>query len=244
MAQATLFYMARRRFFVDEVHAGHAQIEGEDAHHLTRVLRVEEGQKYEISDNRDVYLAEIESARKDMVRFAVIEKIAAPEMSVHIAVAAALIKFDRFEWMIEKATELGVEAIIPFFAERTEKGLDLAAAKRLLRWRRIAREASEQSRRAKLPEISEPVSFVEALALRAGLRLALEEQPEAQPIAIACKSGLTVALIVGPEGGWTDQERSDIIAAGWTRVSLGPTVLRAETAVIAAIAAVTATCCA
>jgi 16S rRNA (uracil1498-N3)-methyltransferase len=241
-AQATLFYMARRRFFVDHVRSGHAQIQGDDAHHLTRVLRVEAGQKYEISDNRDVYLAEIETARKDLVSFTVIERIGTPETPVRITAAVALIKFERFEWLIEKATELGVESIVPIMAERSEKGLDLAAGKRSERWRRIAREASEQSRRARLPEISEILGFAEAVALKADLKLALDEQPGAAPILAALPRATsrdtTVALLVGPEGGWTERERSMFTASGWTPVSLGAAILRAETAAIAAISVV------
>jgi 16S rRNA (uracil1498-N3)-methyltransferase len=230
--------MARRRFFVDQVRAGRAQIQGEDAHHLTRVLRVEPGQIYEISDNRDVYLAEIETARKDLVSFTVLEKLGAPEIAVHITAVVALIKFDRFEWLIEKATELGVDAIVPFAAERSEKGLDLAAGKRAERWRRIAREASEQSRRVKLPDISAPLSFADAVATRADLKLALEEQPGAQPILAALKPSPSVAFLAGPEGGWTDRERSMFAESGWTPVSLGSAILRAETAVIAAAAVI------
>lgn len=234
--------MARRRFFVDQVRSGHAQIQGDDAHHLTRVLRVEAGQKYEISDNRDVYLAEIETARKDLVSFAVIEKLTAAELSARITIAAALIKFERFEWLIEKATELGVDAIVPFMAERSEKGLDLAAGKRGERWRRIGREASEQSRRARLPEISVALSFADAVALKADLKMALDEQSGATPILAALPRDtprdMTVALLVGPEGGWTDRERSMFTASGWTPVSLGNTILRAETAAIVAIGVV------
>jgi 16S rRNA (uracil1498-N3)-methyltransferase len=234
--------MARRRFFVDQVRAGRAQIQGDDAHHLTRVLRVEPGQKYEISDNRDVYLAEIETAHKDLVSFVVLEKLSAPETPVHITAVVALIKFDRFEWLIEKATELGVDAIVPFTAERSERGLDRAAGKRAERWRRIAREASEQSRRARLPHVSEPVSFADAVRMEANLRLALEEQAGAQPILAAlprdAARGASVALLAGPEGGWTDRERSVFTESGWTPVSLGVTILRAETAVVAAISVV------
>src|SRR5712691_2139708 len=93
----------RRRFFVDQVRNGRAQIEGDDARHLTRVLRVEPGQRYEISDNRNVYLAEVETARKEHVVFQAIEKLAEPPETVRLVLCAALIKFDRFEWMIEKA---------------------------------------------------------------------------------------------------------------------------------------------
>ena len=143
--------MARRRFFVDTIRRGHAEISGDDAHHLTRVLRVEAGQKFEISDNQNVYLAEVESARKDLVSFTVFEQIDSPPRTIETTLLASLIKFERFEWMLEKATELGVDRVIPVEAERSEKGLEQAAGKRIARWNRIVREASEQSRRARLP---------------------------------------------------------------------------------------------
>jgi 16S rRNA (uracil1498-N3)-methyltransferase len=234
--------MARRRFFVDEIRGGRAQIQGDDAHHLTRVLRVEAGQKYEISDNRNVYLAEVEIARKSLVSFSVLEKLSSPETLVRIALIPALIKFDRFEWMVEKATELGVESVLPFEAERTEKGLGRAAEKRLERWRRIAREASEQSRRSRLPEIAAPVAFEDAIRTQADLKLALEEQAGALPVLSAVlersQASASVAVLVGPEGGWTERERSAIREAGWAPASLGSTILRAETAAIAALAVV------
>src|SRR6202035_5793096 len=98
----------RRRFFVDEVRSGRAELSGDDARHLTRVLRVEAGQRYEISDNRHVYLAEIETARKENVVFRTLEKFPEAAPSARLELFAALIKFDRFEWIVEKATELGV----------------------------------------------------------------------------------------------------------------------------------------
>ena len=93
----------RRRFFVDQVRNGQAEISGEDAAHLTRVLRVEGGQCYEISDNRQVYLAEIEKARKEQVVFRTLEKLPVIEPPVRMILLAAIFKFDHFEWMIEKA---------------------------------------------------------------------------------------------------------------------------------------------
>jgi 16S rRNA (uracil1498-N3)-methyltransferase len=235
--------MARRRFFVDAVQSGHARITGPDAHHLTRVLRVEPGQQFEISDNQSVYLAEVESARKDLVSFSVREKMASPQPVVRTTILASLIRFERFEWMLEKATELGVERIIPVQAERSEKGLEQAAAKRLSRWSRIAREASEQSRRARLPEIGAPASLATALQIEANHRYVLEEA-EAPPILPALPAqrqpGDSVALLVGPEGGWTDRERESIATARWSAVSLGPEILRAETAAIAALAIINA----
>src|ERR1700761_9192758 len=98
--------MARRRFFVDQVRNGRAELEGEGAHHLTRVLRVEAGQKFEISDNSRVWPPEIETARKNLVPFSVLHEIdAAPELAT-ITLYIALGKFERLEWAIEKATEL------------------------------------------------------------------------------------------------------------------------------------------
>src|SRR5262245_50507093 len=135
----------RRRFFVDQIRNGHAQLAGDDARHLTRVLRVEAGQRYEISDNRTAYLAEIETARKEIVVFRTLEKLPTEPERARIVLCAALIKFDRFEWMIEKAAELGAAEIVPVQCVRSERGLDRAAQKRIERWRRIALEASQQS---------------------------------------------------------------------------------------------------
>ena len=231
--------MARRRFFVGAVERGRAQIAGDDAHHLTRVLRVEPGQKFEISDNQQVYLAEVEGVRKDSVWFSILERIDSPESALNAALFASLIRFERFEWMIEKATELGVAQVTPVEAERCEKGLGSAARKRLPRWQRIAREASEQARRVRLPEIEGPVPLKEALACTAAHRFVLEEA-DAPPILSALPelrvAGERVALLVGPEGGWTDRERTAIAAAGWRAVSLGQEILRAETATVAALA--------
>src|ERR1700704_641139 len=164
----------RRRFFVDEVRNGQALIEGEEARHLTRVLRVEAGQRYEISDNRNVYLAEIGTAHKEKVVFRTLEKLPLPEPGARFELYAALIKFDRFEWIVEKATELGVTEIIPLEAARSERGLEKAAGKRLERWRRIALEASQQSRRAHLPEIAEPISLNDVIARTGSYRYVLE----------------------------------------------------------------------
>jgi 16S rRNA (uracil1498-N3)-methyltransferase len=229
---------------VEEVRNGRADISGDDAQHLTRVLRVEAGEQYEISDNRNVYLAEVETARKSHVVFQTISRIEPVAPPVQLILCAAIFKFDRFEWMIEKATELGVAQIVPLIATRTERGLDKAAHKRVERWRRIGLEASQQSRRDHLPEIGDPVSWKEALATSANHRYALEEKTGAKPMASAFPSARAlsdaIALLVGPEGGWTDDERAGFTATGWTPVSLGPSILRAETAAIAGLAVVTA----
>ncbi|MBV8842216.1 MAG: 16S rRNA (uracil(1498)-N(3))-methyltransferase [Bryobacterales bacterium] len=229
----------RRRFFVEQVRNGHAQISGAEARHLTRVLRVEAGQRYEISDNSNVFLAEVETARKEQVVFRTLEKLPPPAAAPRVILCASLIKFDHFEWIIEKATELGVAEIVPVESARSERGLARAAEKRLDRWRRIGLEASQQSRRAHLPEIQEPVRFHAALSQAASYRYVLDEEPGGVPLLSALpterKREDSIALLTGPEGGWTEEERSAFIAAGWSRVTLGPLILRAETAALTAL---------
>jgi 16S rRNA (uracil1498-N3)-methyltransferase len=232
--------MARRRFFVDKVRNGHAEITGDNAHHLTRVLRVEAGQKYEISDNRRVWLAAVGTARKNLVEFSVIEEIAAGPEPPPLSLYLSLIRFERFEWAVEKATELGVTRIVPVEAARSERGLYDGAQKRIDRWRRIARESSEQSRRLRTPEIAEPIRFAHTLGDSSTQRIWLDEQPGAPLLvrAVSLNAGDSVALITGPEGGWMDAERGQLAAAGWTGASLGPFILRTETAVCAALAVI------
>lgn len=233
--------MARRRFFVDCIHGGSAELRGDQARHLTRVLRVEPGQRFEISDQGAAWLAEIVEARGERVVFRVLEPLETPEMPVRIALCAALIKFDRFEWMIEKATELGVDRILPVETLRSEKGLLEASRKRLERWQRMAREASQQARRLRAPEILPATRWQEALAGAVGHRYFLEESA-APPLLRALPQNrmplAQVALLTGPEGGWTDAERQAAASAGWQAVSLGPQVLRAETASLAALAVI------
>ena len=236
--------MARRRFFVPEIRRGLAELTGPEAEHLVRVLRAEVGQIYEISDNQDVYLAEIETARKSLVSFRVTEKLPQLAPAVKVTLVSALFKFDRFEWLLEKAVELGVAAVQPFEATRTEHGLAPASAKRRARWEKIAVEASQQSRRAHLPQIEPTVRFAEALQQPATVRLLLDEDADAPPLLGQLPERRTtedtVALLLGPEGGWTDEERSAARTASWLPCSLGRTILRAETAAVAGLAAIQA----
>jgi len=228
--------LARRRFFVDHIHADRAELTGDDARHLARVLRAEPGQRFELSDNQQAHLAEITAVTAARVTFRIIEPIPAVSPFPHITLYAALIKFDRFEWLIEKATELGVARIVPVDAERTEKGL-ASAAKRIERWRKIARESSQQSRRLRIPEIAPAAAF--PTADPSAFRYFLDENPgaplllDALPPARAAEDA--IAILTGPEGGWTSRERALATAAGWQSVSLGGNILRAETAALAAL---------
>lgn len=233
--------MARRRFFVDTIEGGRAELLGPFAVHLARVLRAEVGQQYEISDNQSAYLAEIETVTQNRVGFRILEQLPA-EAPSGVTLAAALFKFDRFEWMLEKATELGVERIIPVATARSEKGLGRGAEMRLVRWRAILLASSQQSRRVRIPEIGMPEKLPAVLSRQSGSRYFLDEKPGAQPLVAALAARVdATTILVGPEGGWTEPERRQAIDCAWTPVSLGSLVLRVETAAIAALAILSAT---
>lgn len=224
--------MARRLFFVSEVRSGLAELRGEDAKHLTKVLRVQPGQQYELSDGEQLYLAEVQSTDRDTVTFRVMESLPFERDPYEITLAIALVKFDRLEWILEKATELGASQIQPFWCDRSEAGLEKAALKRIDRWRKILVESSQQSRRVIPPVVHEPVRLEGVLELKADRRYFFDERREddefaPEPVAASL-------LMVGPEGGWTERERA--LAKGCISASLGPRVLRAETAAIAALA--------
>jgi 16S rRNA (uracil1498-N3)-methyltransferase len=159
----------------------------------------------------------------------------------------SIFKFDHMEWAIEKATELGVAAIVPVIARRTEKHLALAAMKRVERWRRIVHEAAQQSRRSDVPAVHDPVKLADRVKADAKLkRIVLAEQERSATLRGALEEATVAAgaempeleIAIGPEGGWAPEEEALFDANGWQAVSLGPRILRAETATIAALAVV------
>jgi 16S rRNA (uracil1498-N3)-methyltransferase len=229
----------RRRFFVEKFDGQQALVSGDRAHHLGVVLRAQAGQLYELSDGARVCLGRIEKVTRDRVEFSLLEELPAQEPRLHVVLLLSVVKFDAFEWAIEKATELGVTEILPLAAARSEKALVAAAEKRSERWRKIVLEAAQQSRRVRLP-VLQPVAKPEpAFALLADrLGIFLSEWAEA-PVLHAVLSNRVAskaALAIGPEGGWTDEERDAALKAGFHEASLGRLILRTETAVIAALA--------
>ena len=231
--------MARRLFYVPEVRRDEAELTGDAAQHLVRVLRVEEGQQFEISDNRHLYLATVTAARKSSVVFKVTKRLPDLAPVPDVTLLASLFKFEHFEWLLEKAAELNVARIVPVIAERSERGLEQAAPKRKERWERILLEASQQCRRMTLPLLDAPVKLLEALQIQASKRILLDELRQGPLlVGLTLSQDESVALLLGPEGGWAERERELALEAGWMPRSLGPNVLRAETGGIAALATV------
>ncbi len=239
----------RRRWIADSFtpetgHPTHAALTGEQAVHLARVLRAQPGQVFDVVAAGFLHRAEITSVSPERVDFVLHEELES-DAALPLHLYLAVFKFDHFEWAVEKATELGVSAMTPVLARRTEKHLAQAALKRVERWRRIAHEAAQQSRRTQVPQVADPV----------GLRVALEQEHSPNRILLSeteqslslseCLGAprlasetwdATTALAIGPEGGWASDEMALFAQQQWTSVTLGPRILRAETAAIAAIA--------
>jgi len=238
----------RRRFFVDTLAGGSACLTGDAANHLGRVLRAEAGQIYELSDGRSVFLARIERVSRGRIDFSLLESLPVPRAPLDISILLAIVKFDRFEWALEKATELGVSVIVPLAAERSEKALVSAAAKRAARWRKILLESAQQARCLRPPFLQTveraAEAFVESTAL---LKVLCSERDVAVPVRAVFEEAASkmrekqapqrIALAIGPEGGWTGTEFGAASAAGFREAWLGENILRTETAVIAGLAA-------
>jgi 16S rRNA (uracil1498-N3)-methyltransferase len=255
--------MTRRRWIADRWTATTASLTGDQAAHLARVLRAEPGQIYDVVSNGFLHRAEILSVSEAEVLFTLHEELES-DAALPLHLLLAVFKFDHMEWAIEKATELGIAKITPILARRTEKHLAQSALKRSERWRRIALEASKQSRRTDIPNIADPIPLKQALAEESSpTRILLSETEQATTLTTALEisntsntarvphpsqphrdggdalpspPGTTHALAIGPEGGWTPEEMSLFTEHQWQPVTLGPRILRAETAAIAAIA--------
>ena len=229
----------RRRFFVPKFDGQQVVMEGAAAHHLGRVLRAQPGQLYELSDGATVWLGRVENVTRDRVEFQLTEQLPAYIAPLKTTLLLAVVKFDAFEWALEKATELGVTRIVPLAAARSEKALLAAAPKRAERWRKILLESSQQSRRVQLPvlgALSEPEAAFPAYD--DSLRIFLSESPEAKSLrhSLVGVSASSAVLAIGPEGGWTNDEFAAARRASFTEASLGKLILRTETAVIVSLA--------
>jgi len=232
--------MTRRRWIADEVSGDKAALVGQHAEHLSRVLRARVGQEFDIVAGDKVRRGFIITITPERVEFELGDEVLASSMA-RVTLVLSIFKFDRMEWAIEKCTELGATRIVPLIARRTEAHLGAAASKRVERWRRLALQAAEQSRRASSPELSEPLKLKDAVALTGTMRIVLSETESEVSLKEALGSHSSdgdMVLALGPEGGWTNDELKLFQDAGWISASLGNTILRAETAAIAAMAVV------
>jgi|SRR5690242_13009868 len=235
--------MTRRRWIADTWDESSAALHGEQARHLSRVLRAQPGMEFDVVAGGRAWLARIASIDRESVRFTLLEELETVA-ALPLTLLLSVFKFDRMEWAIEKAVELGCSKIVPVIAERTERHLAQAACKRVERWRRIVLEAAKQSRRSDMTEIGEPAGLAGVLSATKpdALRILLSETEVDQPLLRILETipAGAIELAIGPEGGWTGSELALFDGAGWRSASLGPRILRVETAAIAALAIVNA----
>ena len=245
--------MTRRRWIAEHWDEATATLTGAQAEHMMRVLRAQPGMEADVVAGGHVFHAQVAAIAADEVRFNLIAELEA-DPALPVTLMMAVYKFDHMEWAIEKATELGVAAIAPVIARRTEKHLAQAADKRAERWRRIVHEAAQQSRRSDVPILFDPAPLAarvraasEAMREISGsMCIVLAEQERTTTLRHALDEAMAAAetepprleIAIGPEGGWAPEEEALFDANGWQAVSLGPRILRAETAAIAALAVV------
>lgn len=242
--------MMRRRWIADHWDEATATLTGAQAGHMARVLRTQPGMEADVVAGGRVFHAEVAAVRLDReaseVRLNLLAELEA-DPALPVTLVMAIYKFDRMEWMLEKATELGVAEIAPVIARRTEKHLAEAAEKRSERWRRIVHEAAKQSRRSDVPLLCDPGPLPARVKAPArGMRIVLAEQERTTTLRSLVEEAAESAgeempvleIAVGPEGGWASNEEALFDANGWKAASLGPRILRAETAAIAALAVV------
>ena len=242
--------MTRRRWIAEHWDEATATLLGDQAEHMARVLRAQPGMEADVVAGGRVFHAEVAAIHlgppESEVRLNLLAEIQA-EPAMPVTLVMAVYKFDHMEWAIEKATELGVAAIAPVIARRTEKRLAEAADKRVERWRRIAQEAAKQSRRSDVPLVSAPEPLAARIrAASAATRIVLAEQERTttlrsviqEAIESAADEAPTLEIAIGPEGGWAPNEEALFDANAWKAASLGPRILRAETAALVALAVI------
>lgn len=243
--------MSRRRFYapVEAFAADHATLAADEARHLRDVLRLAPGDEIHIFDGAGrEFECVIEDSRRDWATVRILREVppASPESPLDLTLAIALLKGEKFDLVVQKATELGVTCIQPLITQRADVRLrEDQDAKRGTRWQRIALEAAKQCGRARAPEVLKPVSFsslIERPALAGDLltqtRIMFSERSgesfteslqQQQPVSSS------VIALVGSEGGWTADEIAAARGGGWRIVTLGGRILRAETAAIAVV---------
>ena len=213
--------------------------------HLARVLRLDRGHPLRLFDGTgEEYEAELASLAKRSVTARVLDSAEAEgrESPLHITLAQGIARGEKMDWILQKATELGVARIVPIVTDRTEVKLDPERAeRRVAHWEAVVASACEQCGRRRLPAVGEPVKLADwaaSLDESAGLRLALNPHGDVAPRDLPASGQATLA--VGPEGGLSSHDLAALGAAGFRGLRLGPRILRTETAGLAALAAMQA----
>ncbi|MEJ2889771.1 16S rRNA (uracil(1498)-N(3))-methyltransferase [Actinomycetospora aeridis] len=228
-------------FWVDAVpEVGAVVLEGAEGRHAADVRRVRPGEVVLIGDGAGTRArARVTDVGRSTVTTTVLERRSEDEPRLRITLAQALVKGDRAELAVELATEAGVDAILPWRAERCVARWDdgVRGEKALARWRTTVREAAKQARRARVPDVAPPATTRDLAARDADAVLVLEATADTSLAEVTLPDRGELVLVVGPEGGVTDDERALLVGAGACEVRMGPGVLRTSTAAAVALGA-------
>ncbi len=230
--------MQRHRFFAppSSLFDSRIVLDAEESHHLARVLRLVPGATvFAFDGNGAEYECEVARVHKDAAELQVIARLSNEvESPLALTLGQALIKGDKFDWVVQKATELGVTRLVPLVTEHSEFRKAEGRELRLQRWRRIALEATKQCGRRKLIELAEVTTFAQFCAAATGVKLIFSERGGNKLADVSRADSVTLAI--GPEGGWSEGELTLAEAQGFLPVHLGNRILRTETAAVAAVA--------
>jgi len=238
--------MTRRRFYAPPTAFDNKQnsvtLVGDEARHLREVLRLKPGDEvYVFNGEGKEFLSRIDERRRDTAQLPIIREVepARPESSLQLTLALALLKGEKFDLVVQKATELGITRIAPVITKHADIRLrdESDAAKRVTRWRRIAMEAAKQSGRAVVPDVASVISFASLVETGARPNCLMFSERDGESL-VQCRERIAVdknpvTALVGSEGGWSDEEIAAARDAGWAIVTLGGRTLRAKTAAIA-----------
>ena len=236
--------MTSNRFFIrkESQESSFVFLKGEEHHHLSRVARIKPGENVYLFDRQGSdYLARVEEVGKNSTRLFVLEKRQKKDIRTRVILAQALIKAKNLELILQKATELGMSDFIPVISSRSVVKIGDKTEKKMQRWRRIVLESAKQCGRSVVPQIHNPSDLNILLQTRDEEKKFLfcgRGGKYLKDLLVSLKPPASVVLLVGPEGDWTDREERDIVSHGFEAVSLGPLILRSETAAMASLAMV------
>jgi 16S rRNA (uracil1498-N3)-methyltransferase len=239
--------MTRRRFYAPATAFNDKQnsvtLVADEARHLREVLRLKPGDEvYVFNGEGKEFVCRIEESQRDTARLQIIREVepARPESQLQLTLALALLKGEKFDLVVQKATELGVTCLVPVMTKHADIRLrdESDATKRVTRWQRIAMEAAKQSGRAVVPTVASVIAFTSLIEIPNGASYRLMFSERDGQSLVQAKRDLgaranQMTALVGSEGGWSDEEIAAARLAGWAIITLGGRTLRAETAAIA-----------
>ena len=223
-----------QRYFTNESYQNNIEMNIDDSYHIITVMRMKEKDQFEIVIKKKLFIAEIIKIENKKVIAKIIKEIEEDnELNIDVTLVQALVKEQKMDYILQKSTELGVNKIIPFQANRSIIKVDNKEDRKIERWAKIIKEASEQSKRNIIPEITKSITInelskIEDYDLKI-LATVNEVSTNIKKVLSNTKRSDRIIIVIGPEGGFTDKEEKTLIENGFISTSLGKTVLRTET---------------